>query len=70
LHALAIDPRDDATTTAWSSAPGATGAAVDAISRNGTRILVEQNNQVLAVDAASGSTTVLATNAAAASWND
>jgi hypothetical protein len=70
LHAVVIDPRDGATTTAWTSAPGATGAAVDAISRNGTRILVEQNSQVLAVDAATGSTAVLATNAAAASWND
>jgi hypothetical protein len=70
LHAVAITPSDDTTTTAWTSAPDAIGAAVDAISRSGTRILVEQNNQVLAVDAATGSTTVLATNAAAASWND
>ncbi|HEY5197751.1 MAG TPA: hypothetical protein VIJ51_12075 [Solirubrobacteraceae bacterium] len=70
LHAVVIDPRNDATTTTWTSAPGALGAAVDGISRNATRILLEQNNQILAADVATRAITVLATNAATASWND
>jgi hypothetical protein len=70
LHAVVINPRDDATATTWTAASGATGVAVDGISRNGRRILVEQNNQILAVDVATGATSVLAADAAAASWND
>jgi hypothetical protein len=68
LHAVVIDPRNDTAATIWTSAPAAIGVAIDGISRDGTRILVEQNNQVLAVDVATGATSALETNAADASW--
>jgi hypothetical protein len=70
VHAVVITRRSDTPATLWASAPAATGVAVDAISRNGTRLLVEQNDQVLAVDVATGATSVLETNAAGAGWTD
>jgi hypothetical protein len=69
-HAVLIDPLTGAAAVIWTSPPSGTGAAVDAISRNASRVLVEQNNQILAIDTATHATTVLATNAAAATWND
>ena len=69
-HAVVIYPLTGAAAATWTALPSGTGLAVDAISRNATRVLVEQNNQILAIDTATGAITVLATNAAAATWND
>jgi hypothetical protein len=35
VHAVVIDPRNEAAATTWTSAPAAIGVAIEAISRNG-----------------------------------